>query len=398
MEFRILGPLEIVRDGEPLVLRAAKHRSLLAVLVLHANEVVSYERMFDELWGERPPATARTTLQVYVSGLRKALGPDRIVSHARGYLLHAEREEVDAARFQRLVAEAREQVKVGADEEAAERFRHALALWRGPALADVALESFARNEAERLDELRVAALEEQIECRLRLGREGDMIGELEALVGQHPLHERFRAQLMLALYRQGRQADALEAYRDARRTLVDGLGIEPGPELRELNHKILEQDPALAPALARPLPSGTVTLLATDVEGSTELLQELGPRYADLLRAAFTLHGGREVDSQGESFLYAFTRASEAALAAVEAQRALADQAWPEGRRCGCGWGSTPASRPWSETALSVWTCTGSLGSAPPGTAARSSSRGRRASSSRSSPEGSPCATSAPIA
>ena len=338
MEFRILGPLEIVRDGEPLVLRAAKHRSLLAVLVLHANEVVPYERMFDELWGERPPATARTTLQVYVSGLRKALGPDRIVSHARGYLLHAEREEVDAARFQRLVAEAREQVKVGADEEAAERFRHALALWRGPALADVALESFARNEVERLEELRLAALAERVECELRGGREAEVLGELEALVGEHPLNERFRAQLMLALYRQGRQAEALEAYRKARRTLVEELGIEPGPELHELNRKILEQDPSLAPLPHGALPSGTVTLLASDVEGSTELLQELGPRYAELLReeqsllrSAFTLHGGREVDSQGESFLYAFPRASAAALAAAEAQRALADQAWPEG-------------------------------------------------------------------
>jgi predicted ATPase/DNA-binding SARP family transcriptional activator len=335
VQFGILGPLEVTHDGEPVELRATKQRALLAVLLLHANEVVSYERLLDELWGEWPPETATKTLQVYIAALRKALGQERIVSRPRGYLLRAESDELDATRFERLVAEARGLRDAGDCEAAAGRFRQALALWRGRALADLTFESLARNEVERLEELRLAALAEWIACDLELGAEQDAVGELETLVAAHPLHERFRAQLMLALYRQGRQAEALAAYRAARTALVEELGIEPGPDLQELNRKILNQDPSLARA-GRSLPTGTVTLLATDLEGSTRLLEQLGPLYADLLqekqrlvREALRAHRGREVDCQGDSFLYVFTSTADAVAAAAEAQRRLAEHAWP---------------------------------------------------------------------
>jgi predicted ATPase/DNA-binding SARP family transcriptional activator len=338
VEFRILGPLEIASEGGLVQLRAAKHRALLAVLLLHANQVVSYGRLLDELWGEEPPATAIKTLQVYVAALRKALGSERIVSRARGYLLRAEADEVDAARFELLVGDAQQLREAGAAAEAAERFREALSLWRGAALADVSFESLARGEVERLEELRLTVLAERIECELLRGRHGDVIGELEALVSEHPLHERFRGQLMLALYRNGRQAEALETFHDARRTLVEELGIEPGLELQDLNRRMLKQDPELEVASgSRPLPSGTVTLVATEVEGSAQLLQELGQRYADvldaerrLLREAFSLHGGREIEWHGDSFLHAFTSVREAVAAAAEAQRRAVEHEWPD--------------------------------------------------------------------
>jgi predicted ATPase/DNA-binding SARP family transcriptional activator len=343
VDFRILGPLEIASEGELVQLRAAKQRALVAVLLLHANDVVSYGRLLDELWGERPPATAIKTLQVYIAALRKALGSERIVSRPRGYLLRADADEVDATRFEFLVGEAQQYREAGAAAEAAERFREALSLWRGAALADVSFESLARGEVERLEELRLTALAERIECELLLGGHGDVIGELEALVGEHPLHERFRGQLMLALYRQGRQAEALEAFHDAWRTLVEQLGIEPGLDLQDLNRRILKQDPELEVATGpRPLPSGTVTLVATDVEGSTELLRELGPRYADvlgaerrLLREAFRAHGGREIEWHDDAFLHAFTSVREAVAAAAEVQRRAVEYEWPDAAEVG---------------------------------------------------------------
>jgi predicted ATPase/DNA-binding SARP family transcriptional activator len=340
VDFRILGPLEVASEGQLVQLRAAKQRALLAVLLLHANDVVSYTRLLDELWGERPPATAIKTLQVYIAALRKALGSERIVSRTRGYLLRADADEVDATRFEQLVGEAQQYREAGAAAEAAKRFREALSLWRGAALADVSFESLAQGEVERLEELRLTVLAERIECELLLGRRGDVvIGELEALVREHPLHERLRGQLMLALYRNGRQAEALEAFHDARRTLVEQLGIEPGLELQDLNRRILKQDPGLAVASrSRPPPSGTVTLVATDVEGSTQLLRDLGLRYADvlgaqrrLLQEAFTAHGGREIEWHDDTFLYAFTSVREAVAAAAEVQRRAVEHEWPDG-------------------------------------------------------------------
>src|SRR5437762_184799 len=243
MEFRILGPLEAAVDGRLLPLAGASQRALLAVLLLHANEVVSSDLLIDELWGEEPPASGPTALQVRVSQLRKALGPasERLETTTPGYVLHVGPDELDLDRFTRLVDDA-------ADAEpavAAERLRDALALWRGPPLADLAYESFAQPAIGRIEELRLVALERRIDADLALGRHAELVGELEELVEQHPLRERLRGKLMLALYRSGRQADALEVYRATRRALVDGLGIEPNPALQTLQQAILRQDPEL---------------------------------------------------------------------------------------------------------------------------------------------------------
>ena len=233
MEFRILGPLEVLSDGQALDLGGAKQRALLAVLLLEANCVVSTDRLIDALWEDEPPETAAKALQVHVSGLRKLVGRDRLQTRAPGYVLRVEADELDLTRFVELQEQGRP-----AD---------ALALWRGPPLSDFGYRRFARSETARLDDLHLACLEERIEQDLRAGRHGEVTGELEGLVAEHPLRERLRGQLMLALYRCGRQAEALDAYQDARRALVDELGIEPSRELRELHQRILNQDPALEP-------------------------------------------------------------------------------------------------------------------------------------------------------
>ena len=248
MEFRILGPLEVVEDGNPVALGTLKERLVLGVLLLHANEFVSRERLIDELWGEAPPPTARKAVNVYVSKLRKALsrdGHDPIATASGGYRLRIEGGELDAERLQQLLAEARESVSRGEHEDAAERFRVALALWRGPTLAGLQLESLGRDEVARLDELRLAALMDRIDCDLALGRHEQVLGELNVLVREHPLRERLRAQQMLALYRADRQADALTVYAEARQTLVDDLGIEPSEALQRLQQAILRHDPSL---------------------------------------------------------------------------------------------------------------------------------------------------------
>ena len=252
MDFRILGPLEVSHEGRELPLAGSKQRAVLAILLLHANEVVSSDRLIDELWGEQPPPSAAKSLQVHVSRLRQAL--DRageaspggvIVTHGRGYLIQLGPDELDKARFESLLDEGTKALVDGIPERAAELLRDGLALWRGPPLADFAYEPFAQAEIARLEELRLSAVEQRIEADLALGHHAQVIGELESLVGRHPFRERLRAQLMLALYRSGRQAEALDAYQDARRALVDELGIEPGEELQELQSRILAHDPAL---------------------------------------------------------------------------------------------------------------------------------------------------------
>jgi DNA-binding SARP family transcriptional activator len=241
VEFRVLGPLAVVEDGRAIPLDRQRLRALLAYLLLHANEVISTDRLIDEVWGPTPPKTAGASLQNYVSRLRKAIGAELIVSQPAGYVLRVDPEQFDLTRFERLTAEAR-----GAEpRERAEKLRAALALWRGPALEDLAFEPFARDEVGRLEEARLAALEQRIDADLELGSAGGLVGELEQLVERHPLRERFRAQLMLALYRAGRQAEALEAYREARRVLMDELGLEPSEELRALQQAILQQDASL---------------------------------------------------------------------------------------------------------------------------------------------------------
>jgi DNA-binding SARP family transcriptional activator len=234
MEFRILGPLEVSSDGQALDLGGAKQRALLAVLLLEANRVVSRDRLIDALWDADPPDTAQKALQVYVSNLRKQLGRDRIMTKAPGYAIQVQPGELDLERFERLV-------KGGGRQQQAE----ALALWRGPPLADFAHMRFALPEIGRLEERRLAVLEERIEADLALGRQAELIAELELLVAEHPLRERLRALLMVALYRSGRQAEALEGYQEARRTLVEELGIEPSRELHDLHQAILRQDPGL---------------------------------------------------------------------------------------------------------------------------------------------------------
>ena len=243
MQFWILGPVEVSDGGSPLALAGASQRALLALLLLSANEVVSSDRLLDELWGEEQPGSGATALQVRVSQLRKALGraAQRLETRAPGYLLRVEHEELDLDRFSRLV----DQADRAAPDVAAERLREALALWRGAALADVAYESFAQAAIMRLDELRLVALERRIEADLALGRHAELVGELEGLVAAHPVRERLRGQLMRALYGSDRQAEALEAYRAARRALVEGLGIEPCLALQNLERAILRQDPEL---------------------------------------------------------------------------------------------------------------------------------------------------------
>lgn len=230
-----------------MVLGGPKVRALLAVLLLHHGEVVSTDRLIDALWGERASATAAKTVQVYVSNLRRALGDGLLVTRGHGYLLLTGAGQVDSDRFEALVAEGRRVLRSGDGRDAGRRLREALALWRGPALADFAYEPFAQNAIARLEEARLEALEDRIDADLAVGEQAGLVGELEALVAQHPLRERLQGQLMLALYRTGRQADALDRYREARRSLIEELGLEPGRALQELERAILSQDPALEP-------------------------------------------------------------------------------------------------------------------------------------------------------
>ena len=253
MDFRILGPLEVLDEGRSLALAGSKPRALLALLLLHANETLTTDRLIDELWGERAPAGAAKTLQMHISRLRKALagsdGSGRaspIVTRERGYELALDPEQLDSHRFERLLARGRAELAGDRADSAVRAFEEALALWRGDPLADLAYEPFALPEIARLDDLRIATLEQLIEAKLALGGHAEVVEQLEVLIGEHPYRERLRAQLMLALYRCDRQADALQAYQDARRTLVEELGIEPGERLRELEQAVLAQDPALA--------------------------------------------------------------------------------------------------------------------------------------------------------
>src|SRR5262245_1943089 len=222
----------------PVALGGPRPRALLAQLLLQPNQPVSTDRLIDGIWGEAPPASAQNALQVHVHALRNALGADRIVTRAPGYLVRVEPDELDVERFERLA-------QAGADD-----LREALALWRGPALADLAYEPFAQAAATRLDESRLAVLESRIDLDLTAGRHAALVGELEALALAHPHRERLQGQRIVALYRAGRQADALAAYRDARAAL-DELGLEPSPELRALERRVLEHDPTLAAPAAR---------------------------------------------------------------------------------------------------------------------------------------------------
>jgi YVTN family beta-propeller protein len=369
MDFRILGSLEVYDNGRPLPLGGHQQRALLALLLLRANQVVPVDEIVEDLWGARPPPSATKSAQALVSKLRRLLAdePDAeagdvsedgiLLTRSPGYVLTVVPGELDLHRFQALTEEGRRALAAGRAEDAAKRLREALGLWRGPPLAELAYDSFAQVEIARLEELRLSALEERIEADLALGRHHDLIPEVEALVTENPLRERLRGQLMLALYRSGRQAEALQAYQRARHTLVDELGIEPGQALQRLEQAILQQDESLdlsggpaptAEVATREPPvqtlskpehlSGAVTFLFTDIEGSTRLVKQLRERWgaavADhqrILREAFAAHRGQEIDTHGDAFFVAFGTARDAVLAAAEGQRALAEHPWPEG-------------------------------------------------------------------
>jgi DNA-binding SARP family transcriptional activator len=250
VEFRVLGPLEAIVDGLQVRLGGPRQRALLAILLVQANEVVPVTRLVDEVWGDDPPVTADNVLQTYVSQLRKVLGREAIATRGRGYVAAVQEGALDLRVFERRASTGARALADGRFGIAAVELRAALALWRGPALADLADEPPVRTLAARLDELRLIASERAIDADLACGRDVELVAELEALVARHPLHERFRAQQMVALYRCGRQAEALEAFHAARSTLVAELGIEPGTALRDVQRAILEHDPALATARA----------------------------------------------------------------------------------------------------------------------------------------------------
>jgi DNA-binding NarL/FixJ family response regulator/DNA-binding SARP family transcriptional activator len=314
VEYRILGPLEVVEGGEPVPLGRPKERLVLAVLLLHANEFVSRERLIDELWGESPPATAGKAVNVFVSQLRKALtrkGFDPIVTADGGYRIEVEADHLDVARMRRLLATARERAAAGELEAAAELLREALGLWRGPTLAGLLLESSGRDEVAQLDELRLTALMDRIDCDLALGRHEDVLGELHVLVGEHPLLERLRAQLILALYRADRQAEALDAYQQAREVLVEELGIEPTPALQRLQKGILTQDPALE------LPAGIAAAAVSARDASLPSTRLVLAEDHYLLREGMR----RLLETNPDLEVAAVCEDLESLLAAVEAER-----------------------------------------------------------------------------
>ena len=349
MEFGILGPLRVSVEGAEIRVAGAKPRALLGLLLVHANETLSADRLAEDLWEGRPPPSAATTLQTYVWQLRKVLGPDTVQTVGGGYRLVVADDTFDAARFEAGLTEA----SIGdtvTPASVAQVLREALGWWRGPALADFVGAAWAEPEQARLEELRLVATEHLAEARLALGEHARLVPELERLVTDHPLRERLWAQLMLALYRCGRQADALRAYGRLRTLLRDELGIDPGGELARLEEAVLLQKPELdwhapqepptVPADVPPaaLPSGVVTFLLTDVVGSTQLWDRHPAEMADalamhdeIIRNAVATHDGRVLKARGEgdSTFAVFARATEALEAALAGQRSLGKQAWP---------------------------------------------------------------------
>ena len=368
MDFHILGPLEVLDEGRAISVGGSRQRALLALLLLHANETLTTDRLVDELWGERAPPTAAKLLHVQISRLRKALaaggvdhqaGSGTVVTRERGYELTLEREQLDAHRFKDLVAAGGDELAAGHPDRAAATLERALSLWRGAPLADAAYERFAQHEITRLEELRVTALELLVDAQLGLGRHADVVGRLQALIAEHPYRERLRAQLMLALYRCDRQADALQAYQDARRALVDELGIEPGERLRELERAVLAHDPGLTPAPADavqpPLPQEMprrqaapradarrlVSVVFADLADSTALAERLDPeslhgvldRCSVVCADVLERHGGTVEEYRGDAVVGVFglrerheddpLRAVRAALELREAGAAL---------------------------------------------------------------------------
>ena len=367
VQFRVLGPLEVVGAEGVLALGSTQQRLVLALLLVHSPEPVSVDWLIDQIWGERPPPSAEHAVRVYVSGIRKLLRAGGTEIPVRtspsGYAIDVEPEQVDARRFQRLIDEAQRALAEN-PPHARGLFEEALGLWRGPPLAEFEQSELARSESDRLEELRTLALEGVVEARLACGEHGETIGQLTGLVAANPLRERPRRLLMLALYRSGRHAEALAAYRDACGAL-DEIGLQPGPELRQLEEAILRHDASLAAPSAAEVPiagsaqsmvaavssrpeapvsgavwervvsggTGTVTLLFTDLVGSTELLDRLGDDAADrlrddhfrVLRDAVREHRGEEVKSLGDGLMVAFGSAFDGLACAAAMQRRIAE-------------------------------------------------------------------------
>ena len=361
MEFRILGSLEASHGGRSLLPRGPRQQALLASLLLHANQVVARSQLIDDLWGEDPPESAAKMVHMYVSELRKLLEADGpaadawhgLVTRPPGYVLQIEPDQLDANRFARLIEAGRRALGDGQPIDALVLLDEALALWRGPPLAEVADRSFAQAEAARLEELRLGAVEDRVEVQLALGRDATVVGELEALVAAHPLRERLRRQLMLALYRSGRQAEALEVYKNIRELLINELGIEPSRALHDLEKAILRQEPALdprekaisaaeAPAVTAPPPAApaevrkTVSVVVVDLVSlgkhlDPEALRRLMKRVFAEVSTALERHGGRTERIAGQRLMAAFgipmiheDDALRAVRAAVDAQAAVA--------------------------------------------------------------------------
>lgn len=355
MEFGLLGPVQVTDRSQPLKLGGARQRALLALLLLHANEAVPLDRLVDELWSDSPPRTAAQIVRIYVSQLRKLLEPERVagaepeilITHGAGYELRLQPEQLDLNRFERLHDEGRRRLEAN-DPTALGYLRGALALWRGPPLSDFTFEPFAQGEIARLEDRRLNALQDRIDADLARGAHDDVVPELESLVDRHPLRERLRAQLMLALYRSGRQAEALAAYQAARTFLQDELGIEPGTALKELEGMVLRQDPSLeAPQAPAPQPDSyredellreirkPVTVVSAEISAAVSLDPEarrrLHVRYADALERVFERYEATsEWNDEGVRSLFGTPIAHEddalrAVRAAWELRSALAE-------------------------------------------------------------------------
>jgi DNA-binding SARP family transcriptional activator/class 3 adenylate cyclase len=360
VRYAILGPVEL-RDGERVVaVGGPRQVALLALLLINANRALSSDRLVEALWDDRALVGGVKPLQMAIARLRRTLDPDGeqdasvLRTVAGGYMLAVAPDELDAEVFQARVEEGRRALDAGEVHRARGVLRDALGMWRGPALAEVAYQEFAQSEVRRLEELRLAALEARLDLELGLGEHGAMIGELEALAAEHPGRERFAAQLMLALYRCGRQGDALDVYARTRTYLSGELGLEPGPALRGIQAEILAQSPELQLTSTEPvvadspvveltaLPTGVVTFLLTDVEGSTGLWEADGPAMAaalefhdELIARIVEQHHGLLLKEKGEgdATLSVFQRATDAVACAADLQPALATATWPSSTR-----------------------------------------------------------------
>lgn len=353
VEIRALGPLEATRDGEGIALGGPKQRAVLALLIAADGRALPDDVLIDEVWPDGDGQGTRRTLQTHISNLRRAIGSDAVERAGDGYQLDLDRGAVDVWRFEdRLGALLGADTDPERSEERAAELREVLSLWRGQPYAGAATSPRLEEEQHRLEELRLTATEARIDAELTAGAPAGTLDELDSLCREHPLRERLRVLHMLALYRSGRQVEALEVYRQTREHLAAEIGIEPGPELQRLHRLVLQQDPSLqadleaaraarAPrhATAEPVPpSGFVTFLFTDIEGSTRLFHELGERYAAvleqqraILRDVWHAHGGYEASVEGDGSLVAFGSAGEAVRAAVRAQRELGAATWPDG-------------------------------------------------------------------